>query len=125
MHFNSPSCIPALWNSTARLFLWSIFVPQSARESAPIPEIPPEIQRQLREEGYLSKLPDDDELAEHRRRYQSSPVRPIFEILDRNRLAAVVGDPGSGKTSLLKYRALQWAKDGAGPLAAACGIEQL
>jgi predicted NACHT family NTPase len=99
-----------------KVLLWSIFVPQSARESSPVPEVPPEIQRRLREEGHLSKLHDEDDLAKYRERYQSSPVRPILEILNRNRLVVVVGDPGSGKSSLLKYRALQWGKDGIGPL---------
>jgi hypothetical protein len=107
---------PSAQELNRKVLLWSIFVPQSARESAPIPEIPPEIQRKLREEGHLSKLSGEDELAELRARYQSSPVRPIFEILDNNRLVAVVGDPGSGKSSLLRYRALRWAKDDLGPL---------
>lgn len=99
-----------------KVVLWAIFVPQSAREFAPIPEIPPEIQRRLRDEGHLSKLSDDWELTEHRKRFESSVVRPALETLDCNRLVVVVGDPGSGKSSLLKYRALQWAKDEIGPL---------
>jgi predicted NACHT family NTPase len=99
-----------------KVTLWSVFVPQSARESAPIPEIPPELQRRLREQGHLTKPADEDDLADLRQRYQSSPVRPVLEILDRNRHVVVVGDPGSGKTSLLRYRALRWAKEDLGPL---------
>jgi len=99
-----------------KVTLWSVFVPQTARESAPIPEIPPELQRRLREQGHLTQSADQEELAELRKRYQSSPVRPVLEILDRNPQVVVVGDPGSGKTSLLKYRSLRWAKEDLGPL---------
>ena len=106
-----------------KVTLWSIFVPQSARESTPIVEIPPEILRKMRKEGHLSGSEEQEgagkqkeALDEARKRYESSAVRPVLEIVERNRLVAVVGDPGSGKTSLLKYLALQWAKDNVGPL---------
>ena len=99
-----------------KVTLWSVFVPQSARESAPISEIPPEIERRLRKERQLTQWKDEVELGEVRKRYQSSPTRPILEILSRNRHVVVVGDPGSGKTSLLKYLALLWAMEDKGPI---------
>jgi len=121
-----------------KLTLWSVFVPQSARESAPISEVPPELERRLREQGQLTQSEDEDDrkqladlrkrytqteveedqkkLADLRRRFQSSRVRPVLEILDSNRQVVVVGDPGSGKTSLLKYLALRWAKEDLGLL---------
>jgi predicted NACHT family NTPase len=34
-----------------------------------------------------------------------------MEILDRRRLVALLGNPGSGKTSLLKYLVLRWVFD--------------
>jgi hypothetical protein len=101
-----------------KLLLWSIFVEPSARESIPFTDTPPELLRLMRKEGHLAPesdtesgdLPDEStNLASLRERFQSSPIRPIFEILNRERLVVVTGDPGSGKTSLLKYRALQWA----------------
>ncbi len=99
-----------------RVTLWSVFVAQSARESAPISELPLEIQRQLKVEGQLQQSADDEDLNKLRLRYQSSPVRPVLELLDGNRHVVVVGDPGSGKTSLLRYLALKWAKEGRGSL---------
>jgi len=40
----------------------------------------------------------------------------VLEIIERSRLLVVLGNPGSGKTSLLKYLALQWANEDRGPL---------
>jgi predicted NACHT family NTPase len=99
-----------------KVTLWSIFVPQSARESAPLPEIPPEVQRRLVDEGHLIQAADEEELVELRKLYKSTTVRPVLDILNRNLQVVVVGDPGAGKTSLLKYLALRWAKKGRGPL---------
>jgi hypothetical protein len=99
-----------------KVTLWSVFVGQSARESAPIPEIPPEIQQQLRTEGRIKQVVDEEDPKDLRIRYKSSPVRPILEVLDGNRQVVVVGDPGSGKTSLLRYLALKWAKEDCGSL---------
>ena len=99
-----------------KITLWSIFVAQSARESAPVQEIPREIERRLLEEGYLARQRDERQLEELRQRYQSSPLSPVLEILGRARLAVVLGNPGSGKTSLLKYLALRWVNQQNGPL---------
>ena len=55
-------------------------------------------------------------LPELRSRYQGSARRPVLEILDRNRLTVVIGNPGSGKSSLVKYLALQWANENCGAI---------
>jgi predicted NACHT family NTPase len=61
--------------------LWSIFVPQTAREQ----------DRRTR-----------------RLTFKHSPLNPILDILQRHRHVVVLGHPGSGKTSLLKYLSLRW-----------------
>lgn len=99
-----------------QITLWSVFVPQSARESAPVRDMPRELIRRLREEGHLAKERDEPHTAEMRERYQNSAKREVFEILERERLVVVLGDPGSGKTSLLKYLVLRWTEKPKGPL---------
>lgn len=98
------------YDKNNKLVLWSVFVEPSARESIPFVDIPPEYLRLLRQEGHLPYYSDEEDINERQARYTSCPVCPVFEILRRERLTVVTGDPGSGKTSLLKYRALQWAK---------------
>ena len=98
-----------------KVSIWNVFVPQSARESAPILGLPPEVLRRMREEGYLTQSEDETPEADLLRRYQSSPLRPILEILDpelnKQRHVVVTGDPGAGKSALLKYLCLRWANE--------------
>jgi len=99
------------------LSLWNVFVEQSARESAPVRELPRELARRLRQEGQLTlEQRDEREMSELRQSFESSSVRPVCEILQRERRVMVLGDPGSGKTSLLKYLMLRWVQEDSGPL---------
>jgi hypothetical protein len=99
-----------------QITLWSVFVPQLARESAPVRDLPRELIRRLKEEGQLTGVRDELHVSEMRERYQNSAKRAVLEILVRERLVVVLGDPGSGKTSLLKYLALRWTGESSGPL---------
>ena len=96
-----------------RITLWSVFVPQSARQSTPVRDIPRQMLRQLREEKQLTTDRHDEEVERLRSRYRESPVLPVLEVLARERLVVVLGDPGSGKTSLLKYLVLRWLETAA------------
>jgi ABC-type uncharacterized transport system fused permease/ATPase subunit len=89
-----------------RINLRNVFVPHSARESATVRELPCELLRRLRQEGHITR--GYDETARLREVYQSSPVSPILDVLTRNRLVVVLGDPGFGKTSLLKFLSMRW-----------------
>ena len=97
--------------------LWSVFVPQSVRECQEyypqVLELPKEHLKRLREGGELA--PDDspgEEAEERRRSYLEQPVRPVLEVVGDDRLPRLVilGDPGAGKSSLMRYLALRWAR---------------
>lgn len=98
--------------------LWNIFVPQSCRETQDykpqLLEMPKEHQQRLLERGEI----DATDLAElerlqamQRQRYFEQPLRPILEVCADPSLPnlVILGDPGSGKSSLLRYLALRWA----------------
>lgn len=98
--------------------LWNVFVPQSSREchdfKPQLLEIPKEHQKRLLESGEANsaQLGELEHLKEdQRRRYFEQPLRPVLEVCADKDLAhlVILGDPGSGKSSLLRYLALQWA----------------
>jgi hypothetical protein len=95
--------------------LWSVFVPQSARQSVPVRNLPRELLRRLREEKHLSSEPDEGEIDRLREAYQNTPPVVVLDVLDRERLVVILGDPGCGKTSLLKYLVLRWINAGIPP----------
>nr|VFJ57322.1 MAG: NACHT domain-containing protein [Candidatus Kentron sp. FM]VFK11812.1 MAG: NACHT domain-containing protein [Candidatus Kentron sp. FM] len=108
--------------------LWKVFVPQSVRESREynprLLEIPKEQQKRLLAAGELDaeQLPEDEQQAERlRREYFEQPPRPVLEVVNaaldpRTRTEirpamklVLLGDPGAGKSSLVRYLALAWA----------------
>ena len=95
-----------------RISLWSVFVPQSARESIPVRELPRELLRQLRREKHLTAEKTEAEVARLREIHETSTPVQVLDALARERLAVVLGDPGAGKTSLLKFLVLRWLETG-------------
>ncbi len=105
--------------------LWSVFVAQSVREchqyNPRLLEIPKEHQRRLLDAGEISEEELEDaekHVDQQRHEYFQQPLRPVLEVVDEALLAAspgvarklvILGDPGSGKSSLIRYLALRWA----------------
>jgi GTPase SAR1 family protein len=81
--------------------LWSVFVPQSARECEKF------------QPRHLELPKGDEERQEQLRPYFEQPPRPVLEVCADPQLQRLVilGDPGSGKSTLLRCLALQWARD--------------
>ena len=100
--------------------LWSVFVPQSAREchlyQPQLLELPKEHQKFLIAKGEI----DSGELEElekfqqeQRKAYFDEPLGSILDSCNDPNLNSMVvlGDPGSGKSTLLRYLALEWARN--------------
>jgi len=97
------------------LKLWRMFIPQHVRECRDylpqLYDLPKDVQDRLKAEGKLDELPDED-LSRFRATYREQPMRPILEMMNAPEplLLVILGDPGSGKSSLLQYLALDWAE---------------
>ena len=98
------------------LKLWQVFIPQNVRQVhqvlPQVYELPKEHQRRLRESNLLDGDVSLEELTDYKQVYSQQPIRPINEILndkDNYRYLVILGDPGSGKSTLVQYLALDWA----------------
>jgi predicted NACHT family NTPase len=115
-----PLQLAAMHASTYRydrqITLWSVFVAQSARESVPVRELPRGLLRRLRQEHQIVAERDERDTDELRQHYQESAVLPVLDIFARERLVVVLGDPGSGKTSLLKFLVMRWVNTDQAPI---------
>ena len=105
--------------------LWSVFVPQSVREchqyNPRLLEIPKEHQRRLLDSGQITakELEEAEQQGDRlRQEYFHQPLRPVLDVVDEalraspagaGRKLVILGDPGSGKSSLIRYLALRWA----------------
>ncbi len=98
--------------------LWSVFVPQTVRECheyyPQLLEIPKDHLQRLITRGELDERDAalNQEIIETRRRaYVDQSPRSVLEVINDERIErlVVLGDPGAGKSSLLRYLALEWA----------------
>ncbi|MBI5382276.1 MAG: HEAT repeat domain-containing protein [Opitutae bacterium] len=105
--------------------LWGVFVAQSVREchqyNPRLLEIPKEHQRRLLDAGEITakELAETERQADQlRQEYFHQLLRPVLEVVDEALRAAsagaarklvILGDPGSGKSSLVRYLAVRWA----------------
>jgi hypothetical protein len=105
--------------------LWSVFVAQSVREchqyNPRLLEIPKEHQHRLVKAGDITaeELEEAEKEADQLRKdYFRQPLRPVLDVVEEAvsssgsgtaRRLVILGDPGSGKSSLVRYLAVRWA----------------
>ncbi|MBF2090248.1 MAG: HEAT repeat domain-containing protein, partial [Synechococcales cyanobacterium K32_A2020_035] len=95
--------------------LWSVFVAQTAREFETVApqlfELPKEQLRRMQAEGLIDGDAEEIWQAQKGRYFESSP-RSILEIWadPQVQYQVVLGDPGAGKSTLVRYLAVQWAR---------------
>jgi predicted NACHT family NTPase len=99
--------------------LLKLFVAQNVREvqeTLPqIYELPKEHLERLKQTNQLEDDADipPEVLEGYKQAYSQQPLRSVLEIIDDERsypYIVILGDPGSGKSSLLQYIALRWAE---------------
>jgi predicted NACHT family NTPase len=101
-----------------QLQLWNIFVAQDVREVGEampqIHELPKSYQQRLIDSDQLDPediLPENWE--RYKKVYAESAPRSVLELVEDKQnypYLVILGDPGSGKSSLVQYLALQWAE---------------
>ncbi len=92
--------------------LWSMFIKQTVREALPPMryDLPLDLKRQLQAEGQLEADLSPEALEHYRHEYFQRPARKVLEAVGDSHMAVILGDPGSGKSSLLQYLALEWVE---------------
>jgi len=118
-HLNLDSLDTSIYDYREKLKVHQVFIPQNVRacqEFVPQAyEIPKEHQRRLRESDELEGEIDPQLWEQYKEVYYQQPIRSIAEVVKqmwgdfRYRYLVILGDPGSGKSMLLQYLALDWA----------------
>lgn len=92
--------------------LWAIFIEQTVREALPPLryELPSDLKRKLQEEGQLKDDLSLEALEYYRREYFQQPAQKVLVAVASSHQTVILGDPGSGKSSLLQYLALEWVE---------------
>ena len=113
---------PEAFDQHVPVALRQVFVPQLTRPDPPPAVLPPELWRRLVESGHLDEddLPRDGQLdvrewleraRQVREQHLARPPVPALALLTdpRERTTVLLGDPGSGKSSLLRFVAVNLA----------------
>ncbi len=104
--------IPQLRNITSELSLEEVYVPLLARPEIPDGET---WERRVAGRGFDKNAIPEEAMQEMGRGMSAAPMQ-IEEALREKTRVVVLGDPGSGKSTMLKYLALRLAKDKDAPL---------
>ncbi|MDI9394795.1 MAG: HEAT repeat domain-containing protein, partial [Euryarchaeota archaeon] len=93
-----------------KIKLSSVFVEQNVRENPPPVELPKEIWKKLHEEWDPEKecLPEGltaEDIKHAKESYYSKEEKSVLDVIsdERNKYIVILGDPGSGKSTLTKY----------------------
>jgi predicted NACHT family NTPase len=94
--------------------LWDVFIPQTVRNCdrfiPQIHELPQQYRTHLTQSGKEETL-QLEPIEDLRRVYWEQTTQGVLEaVADTKTRSVILGDPGSGKSSLLQYLALSWAK---------------
>ena len=101
-----------------RVRLENVYVPQSVKQALPPRDLTRDYLRQLREEKREYGVVDEEEEREHlKNQYVELVPLPLMEVVDGLAYPRLVilGDPGLGKSTLLKHLALRWAENPSTP----------
>ncbi|NER46714.1 MAG: NACHT domain-containing protein [Symploca sp. SIO1A3] len=119
-NLNLDSLDASVYDYREKLKVWQVFVPQYVRQCQEflpqVYEIPKEHQRQLRQSDQLEAEVDPAAWERYKKVYYQQAIRPILEVVseiwsdESYRYLVILGDPGSGKSMLLQYLALNWAR---------------
>ncbi len=96
-----------------------VFVPQSVKQALPPRELTRDYLQLLKQERREQGLELDSERFRRRQEeYAAMSCRPVMDVVrdGHSRLIVILGDPGLGKSTLLKHLALSWAEAASGPL---------
>lgn len=98
--------------------LWAMFIEQTVREALPPVryDLPLDVKQQLQTERQLEADLSPEALEHYRHEYFQQPARKVLEAVATSQWAVILGDPGSGKSSLLQYLALEWVEGKTGKL---------
>jgi len=107
---------PEAQDEQVPVLLRQVFIAQQVRPDPPPVELPRDLRRRLLEQGDLDhgELPDEldlEKLTAARQAHLDQPPRPVWDAVLNpvRRLVTVLGDPGAGKSSLLRYLAVNLA----------------
>ena len=102
-----------------RIPLESVYIPQSVKEALPPRDLTRDYLRVLREERRMHGLAEDEEETQRRKEeYAQLAGRALMEAVDdpTHERLVILGDPGLGKSTLLKHLILRWAERPQRPL---------
>jgi energy-coupling factor transporter ATP-binding protein EcfA2 len=103
--------MPAYADDPGRMVIRDVFVAQNVRENPPPVEIPKDLAERLRKGGRHEagdgayKDLDEQQLEKLSTAYVNQSPKPVLDVIAArgNRLLVLTGDPGSGKSTLMRY----------------------